>query len=62
MFTNIYLCIGFIIRYPKNKENITGYPYEPWHIRYVGTSIAKTISEKNLTFEEYIGNLNRKAF
>ncbi|WP_062107306.1 M15 family metallopeptidase [Bacillus niameyensis] len=46
---------GFIIRYPKGKENITGYQYEPWHIRYVGTEIAKELSEKNITLEEYFG-------
>lgn len=44
---------GFILRYPKGKETTTGYPYEPWHIRYVGKFIAKIIAEKNLTFEEY---------
>lgn len=44
---------GFIIRYPKGKEEITGYPYEPWHIRYVGKFISKIISENNLTLEEY---------
>lgn len=45
---------GFILRYPKNKENITGYPYEPWHIRYVGKFVAKIIAEKNYTLEEYL--------
>ncbi|WP_458122366.1 M15 family metallopeptidase [Paenibacillus sp. Z6-24] len=44
---------GFIIRYPKGKENITGYTYEPWHLRYVGKSIAGEISRKQLTLEEY---------
>lgn len=44
---------GFIIRYPKGKEAITGYSYEPWHIRYVGTDIAKEIFEKKWTLEEY---------
>ena len=44
---------GFILRYPKGKEEITGYPYEPWHIRYVGKFIAKIIDENNLTLEEY---------
>lgn len=44
---------GFIIRYPKDKENITGYKYEPWHLRYVGTEIATEIYEKNITYEEY---------
>lgn len=45
---------GFIIRYPKGKESITGYPYEPWHIRYVGKGIAKEITDRGLTLEEYI--------
>ncbi len=44
---------GFIPRYPKGKELITGYPYEPWHIRYVGEFAAKIMAEKNLTLEEY---------
>ncbi|WP_042346695.1 M15 family metallopeptidase [Bacillus massiliigorillae] len=44
---------GFILRYPKGKENITGYKYEPWHFRYVGKEFAKTIYEKGLTLEEY---------
>jgi len=46
---------GFIIRYPKGKEDITGYMYEPWHIRYVGVDIAKEITEAGITFEEYMG-------
>lgn len=44
---------GFIIRYPKGKSDITGYSYEPWHIRYVGVNLAKYIHKKNLTLEEY---------
>ena len=44
---------GFILRYPKNKESITGYKYEPWHYRYVGIDIATYIYENNLTFDEY---------
>ncbi|ALS28246.1 peptidase M15 [Paenibacillus sp. 32O-W] len=44
---------GFIIRYPKGKEDITGYKYEPWHIRYVGLEIAKEIAERDITLEEY---------
>ncbi|BCJ88336.1 M15 family metallopeptidase [Effusibacillus dendaii] len=44
---------GFIIRYPKGKESITGYNYEPWHIRYVGTQLAKELTSKGLTLEEY---------
>ena len=45
---------GFIIRYPKDKTNITGYTYEPWHIRYVGVEAAMEITELGVTFEEYI--------
>ena len=44
---------GFIIRYPKDKENITGYSYEPWHLRYVGQNASKYIKKNNLTLEEY---------
>ena len=43
---------GFILRYPKGKENITGYSYEPWHFRYVG-DIAEYLTKNNLTLEEY---------
>lgn len=46
---------GFIIRYPKGKENITGYQYEPWHIRFVGAQAAKKIYESGLCLEEYLG-------
>lgn len=45
---------GFIIRYLKGKESITGYQYEPWHIRYVGTEMAKDIAAKGITLEEYL--------
>ncbi|MFU2018892.1 D-alanyl-D-alanine carboxypeptidase [Peribacillus butanolivorans] len=44
---------GFIIRYPKGKESVTGYKYEPWHLRYVGKSIAQTIMSQGITLEEY---------
>lgn len=44
---------GFILRYPKGKEDITGYMYEPWHYRYVGVKIATYIHTKNISFEEY---------
>lgn len=44
---------GFILRYPKGKEKITGYNYEPWHYRYVGKSTASIIMDNNLTLEEY---------
>ena len=46
---------GFILRYPKGKEDITGYSYEPWHFRYVGSKeIAKEIMDNDLTLEEYL--------
>ena len=44
---------GFIIRYPSGKEYITGYMYEPWHIRFVGIEAATYIYEHNITFDEY---------
>lgn len=44
---------GFIIRYPEGKEEITGYKYEPWHLRYVGKEISADIGERNITLEEY---------
>ncbi|MDF2927734.1 MAG: D-alanyl-D-alanine carboxypeptidase family protein [Paenibacillaceae bacterium] len=44
---------GFIIRYPKGKESITGYSYEPWHIRYIGKEIAREIYDNKWTLEEY---------
>ena len=49
---------GFILRYPKGKEDITGYDYEPWHIRYVGKEAARLIYEDNLTLEEYVAEYN----
>lgn len=49
---------GFIIRFPKGKEEITGYQYEPWHIRYVGLAAAKEIYEQNLTLEEFLEEMN----
>ena len=45
---------GFIIRFPKEKENITLYQFENWHIRYVGIDVAKIIHDNNLTLEEYV--------
>ncbi|OYD59830.1 peptidase M15 [Fictibacillus aquaticus] len=44
---------GFIIRYPEGKEKITGYKYEPWHLRYVGKQTAAAVASKNITLEEY---------
>lgn len=47
---------GFIIRYEKGKENLTGYNYEPWHLRYVGIDASWDIFENNLTLEAYLSN------
>ncbi|MBG9211140.1 MULTISPECIES: M15 family metallopeptidase [Mammaliicoccus] len=44
---------GFIIRYPLGKERITGYQYEPWHLRYVGKELAEKIYKQDTTLEEY---------
>lgn len=44
---------GFILRFPKDKEDITGYKYEPWHYRYVGKDAAKIIYDDDITLEEY---------
>lgn len=53
---NAYL-YGFVIRYPKGKEEITGYQYEPWHLRYVGEVLAKELYHDGdwITMEEYYG-------
>lgn len=50
---------GFIIRYPKGKEEITGYKYEPWHVRYLGEEVAKKVYDSGLTLEEYL-NIDSK--
>ena len=49
---------GFILRYPDGKEDITGYSYEPWHLRYVGEDAARVISECGITLEEYLSSLS----
>lgn len=46
---------GFIVRYPEGKENITGYIYEPWHLRYVGVDHATKIMNQQTTLEQYLG-------
>lgn len=45
---------GFILRYPKDKQKITGVIYEPWHYRFVGKENAKMIMKNNLCLEEYL--------
>ncbi len=52
---------GFILRYPKGKENITGYKYEPWHWRFVGRDAAAYIYEHGITLEEYMAEINGTA-
>jgi D-alanyl-D-alanine carboxypeptidase len=57
IFSKIHLKLadnGFILRCLPGKEEITGYAYEPWHFRYVGKKVAKEITAKNLTLEEYL--------
>lgn len=46
---------GFIVRYQRGKEDITGYIYEPWHLRYVGIGAARYIYQNGITLEEYLG-------
>jgi D-alanyl-D-alanine carboxypeptidase len=46
---------GFVIRFPEGKEDITGYQYESWHLRYVGVDVATYMYENNLCLEEYLG-------
>jgi D-alanyl-D-alanine carboxypeptidase len=47
---------GYIIRYPRGKEEITGYQYEPWHLRYVGRDLAGQLAAEGITLEEYYGS------
>ena len=53
---------GFIERYPKGKEFITGYAFEPWHYRYLGVDIATKIFEENITYEEYLVKYDNESF
>ena len=50
---------GFVVRYPEGKEHITGYMYEPWHLRHLGTELAATLHSQGLTLEEYLGITSR---
>ena len=60
LFNNCYK-YGFILRYQKGKEDITGYNYEPWHFRYIGdVDIAKDIMDRGICFEEFIDEVNSK--
>ncbi len=51
---------GFILRYPKGKEDITGISYEPWHFRYVGKAAAKYMYDHDLTLEEFVSDLQEQ--
>ena len=55
LFENSYK-FGFILRYPKGKEEITGYIYEPWHYRFVGKELASKLFFEEITLEEYYMN------
>ena len=44
---------GFVLRYPLHQEAATGYPYEPWHFRYVGKTLAERLQARDQTLEEY---------
>lgn len=52
-FAGILADYGFIIRYPEGKDSLTGYSYEPWHLRYLGRDLAKKVYNSNLTYDEY---------
>lgn len=52
LFSNAYK-YGFILRYPKGKEEITGFNFEPWHFRYVGKALAQELFLSGMTLEEY---------
>ena len=52
LFENSYK-YGFILRYPKGKEEITGFNFEPWHFRFVGLELARELKQNNQTLEEY---------
>lgn len=52
---------GFILRFPRNKEDWTGYPFESWHFRYVGKDAAAQITDTGVTLEEYISSLAKST-
>ena len=52
---------GFILRYPSNKESITQYPYEPWHIRYVTRPLSAYLAKTGMVLEEYYA-MSEKVF
>ena len=52
---------GFILRYPKEKTQLTGIIYEPWHYRYVGKEAAKEIMNAGICLEEYLGAVSSQS-
>ncbi|MEG1411273.1 MAG: M15 family metallopeptidase [Terrisporobacter sp.] len=54
LYENAYK-YGFVLRYPKGKEDVTGYMYESWHYRYIGKEDSKNFKMNDLTLEEYLG-------
>lgn len=52
---------GFIVRFPKGKEQETGYEYEPWHVRYLGKSLATKVYRSGLSYEAYLDRNNKAA-
>lgn len=52
---------GFILRYPRGKEQVTGYSFEPWHYRYVGVEAAQYIAQYNITLEEFLALVSYQA-
>ncbi|WP_024292149.1 M15 family metallopeptidase [Lacrimispora indolis] len=52
---------GFVLRYPKDKENITGIRYEPEHFRYVGKTVARFLTENDLVLEEFYDILQKNG-
>ena len=53
---------GFILRYPKGKDNLTGYKYESWHFRYVGKELAKQIYNRGQTLEQFFNLPNYTSY
>ncbi|MBQ7391785.1 MAG: D-alanyl-D-alanine carboxypeptidase family protein [Clostridia bacterium] len=53
---------GFIIRYEADKTEITGFDYEPWHLRYVGAPHAELIANSGLAYEEYINAIQTETW
>ena len=49
---------GYILRYPRNKEYVTGYVFEDWHFRYLGVELATKVYNSNLTYDEYVARYN----